>query len=64
MKAYLVIKLFPVLINKYSGVKACPLSFFFYVKALSLLLRKLQWAAFKYSSAFLVRAYSKINYIK
>ena len=38
----------------YSGVKSWPLSFFFSASALSLFLRKLQWAALRYSSAFLI----------
>ena len=39
---------------KYSGVNSWPLSFFFSARALSLFFRKLQWAALRYYSAFLI----------
>lgn len=56
MQVDLVIQLLSAWGKGYSGVRAWPRSRFFSVRALSLLLRKLQCAAFKYSSAFLWRA--------
>ena len=56
MQVDLIVQLFSSSRRKYSVVRAWPRSFFFYVIPLSLLFRKLQWAALRYSSAFLVRA--------